>query len=197
MVDAASNDVVMYLEHSSGKLDAESSTELNALDTMTNGTFVAGKFFEVESFTVGLKLADDDKAGNSARTYETWRSTQKAAAATAASGKQLFFAKPDELSITRVIDKASPTLLQHCLKLEKLTSGVLVKRGRNSAGALVGFFKLTFSGLTVRSMDWSDDEIVREVCRFRFEKLVVDYNRRKADGSKLTPWNCVWAPPHG
>ena len=193
MANEASTDVLMCLQHSkTGFVPAESASRLDPADTMTSTDFTAGKFFEVQSFTLGMRLADNDKAGASTRTYERWRSAGTAAPA---DGKQLFYAEPNELTVTRIIDTASPLLVQYCLNLERLTKAVLVKRGRNSTGSLVGFLKLEFTELAIRAVDWDDGEVVKEVCKFRYEKLSVAYNRRKPDGSKLSTWNCTWEPP--
>ena len=195
MAGAASNDVLMCIQHSKdGFLSAESASELDGADTMTSKDFKPGKFFEVETFSLGLKLADDDKSDGSTRSYETWRSTEKAAAAAASGQKQLFYAEPDELTVTRSIDTASPLLVRYCLNLDRLTKAVLVKRGRNSAGKLVGFLEMEFTELSIQSVDWTNGDVVQEVCRLKYEKLTVDYNRRKPDGTKLSAWNCTWAP---
>ncbi len=192
MADAR-NDVIMCLFDASGALPAESTSVLNPDDTLTKSVFQTGKFFEVESFTVPLKLRDDDKAGGGAggggRDYEAWR----AAKVNTVGGKQLFFVLPDELTVVRDMDIASPSLLKNCLTGVVLTKGVLVKRGRNAAGDLLGFMKMEFENLRIRAVDWSEDEPIRETCKFKYNKLTITYIKRKADGSTLASVNATWS----
>ena len=189
----ARNDVIMCLFKDSSALDAESTSQIVATDKMTQGIFQAGKFFEIESFSLALKLRDDDKAGMGAvsgRTYEAWRAAKTD---TQTKGKQLFYVLPEELTVVRDLDKASPALLQCCLTGDLLKRAVLVKRGRNSVGDLTGFMKMEFNDLRVRSVDWSDGDTVRETCKFKFAKFTVTYVVRKADGSTLSSVNATWA----
>ncbi len=193
----ARNDVLMCLFGDGGALDAESTSALVAADTLTQADFKAGKFFELESFNFGLRLKDDDKIGAGAatgRSYEAWRAAKTEAAK---SAKQLFFALPDELTVVRDMDKASPMLLKTCLDGKVLKRAVLVKRGRNAAGDLTGFLKMEFSDVRVRSVDWSDGDTVRETCKFKFGKLSVVYVTRKPDGSTQAKAEGTWSSADG
>ena len=189
----ARNDVIMCLFKDTTALDAESTSEIVATDKMTQGIFQPGKFFEVDSFSLALKLKDDDKAGlgaGSGRSYEAWRAAKTD---TPAKGEQLFYVLPEELTVVRDMDKASPALLRCCLTGDLLKRAVLVKRGRNSVGALTGFMKMEFNDLRVRSVDWNDGDTIRETCKFKFARIVVTYVVRKADGSTMSSVNATWS----
>ena len=84
-------------------------------------------------------------------------------------------------------------LLKCCLDGTVLKRAVLVKRGRNAAGDLVGFLRMEFSDLLVRSVDWSDGDTIRETCKFKFGKLTVIYVTRKPDGSTQAKVEGTWS----
>ena len=219
MADTANTDVLVYVvSEKAGTVPAESMSALVDGDKLTSD-FLAGKFFEAENFTFGIKLEDnegkdekkkpkkktkldargrpvdepdDDEDDAKSRPYERWRSITDDVAQPDAG----FRAEPEDFSLLRSIDASSPILLQHCLDVQKFSKVVVVKRSRAAySGALAGFLRFEFEKVYIKSIDWTDGDAVKENCKFKFASVKVTYVKRKPDGSAASSWPCKWEQP--
>jgi type VI protein secretion system component Hcp len=82
--------------------------------------------------------------------------------------------------------------MQLCLTQKMLQSAVLVRCGHSGAGTSLGFFRMEFSDVRIKSMDWSDGELIKETCRLKFAKVKITYVKRNVDGSSAASMNCQW-----
>ncbi len=192
MVDTTNSDILMYFVRKPGgeALAAESTSELTTGDSFTSD-FSAGKYFQADTFSFSLKLSDDESVGavgGDGRSYARWRTLIKDI-----KPKPPYLAEPDDFSITRLIDSASPILLRHCLKTHPFEKAVLVKRARSAAGVLTGFFRMEFEKVWIKAIEWDDGEAVKETCKFKYVGLKVTYRKRKPDGSTASSWPCKWS----
>lgn len=168
--------------------------------------FKEGCYFEIESFSFNAELSEntDDTsvgAGTAVRNAPRSRDPQKGGARgngtmSASSGK---FAKyisqgslnfkfePQEVTISRQMDKASPILLDNCLKRIPFTKAVIVRRkvvgvSGNLGGYHRGFLRLDFSEPLITGVTWEDGDDVKETLKFIFRGLTVTYRPQKDTG---------------
>ena len=178
-------------------IPASCSTEIDDGDKL-NRQFVAGRYFEVTDFSLGLTLQDKEStaanANVSRRPFEDWRAMVSAKDSRTSDG--LFICKPEPCSVTRLIDVASPVLFEHCARRQKFEKAIIIKRSNTgrSAGA-VTFLRLEFGDVLITSLDWSEGDVVKESCRFTYKKLKLTYARRKGDGSAGESSGCEWPKP--
>lgn len=109
----------------------------------------------------------------------------------------LYGAHLQEISVTRVLDKASPKLLEYCLKLESFTKAVIVKRkvvGRAHGGTREhqGFLRLEFEEPLITSVEWDDGEVIEEKLKFVCRGIKVTYRPQNDDGSLGTQVPGKW-----
>jgi type VI secretion system protein ImpC len=195
------SDVLMYfIRKGSDPIEAESSSAIdNKSDAMTRD-FKPGKFFEVTDFTLGIKLKDSETHGAQADdtgeegSYARWR----AMGSSDAKPNPVYKADIDDFSISRMIDVSSPILLKYCLARDRFDKAVLVKRARTPSGIVLGFLRLEFTQVLIKSISWADGEAVRETCKFRYASVDVKYIRRQMVDSSATTLNCKWeSKPNG
>ena len=210
MAEDVTSDILMYfIFKGSDPIEGESSTvNLLQRDTMTRD-FKPGKFFEVSDFSFAIKLKDKethkdkdkdkdkDKNQNQGelRSFARWRTmTTKQLAP-----KLAYKADIEDFSITRMIDSSSPVLMQYCMTREPFAKAVLVKRARGPSGLVLGFLRMEFSEVRIKSISWADGDAVRETCKFRYKAINVSYVRRRVDDAFTTPpLPCQWeSTPNG
>lgn len=195
MADTDQDDVLMYFVQLEGTppIKAESTSTLAGPDERLMQGFVEGRYFEASNFTFGIDLADDE-GGNimdedEARSYGRWRTLKPGQP----KPYPPFRAEPNDVTFSRQIDASSPVLLKHCLDKKPFHSAVLVKRFRiGSTGVLSVMLRMEFSRVWMRSIEWEDDDTVRETCKFKYAALKATYVRRKSDGSVASLWPCEW-----
>jgi len=202
MADTDQGDVLMYfvqregtppIEAESTSTLAESTSTLAGADARLMQGFVAGRFFEADNFSFSIKLADDE-GGNimnedETREYGRWRALKEGQP----KPHPPFRAEPQDVSISRKIDSSSPVLLKHCLDKKQFHTAVLVKRSRiGTTGMLSAILRMEFSLVWLRSIDWEDDDMVKETCKFKYAAVKATYVRRKPDGSVASLWPCEW-----
>ena len=195
MSDSVDSDVLMYMAQTAGSpMAAESTSELNADDTLTSD-FVAGKYFEIEDFTLQMNLSDDEGDGaadnaKETRPYGRWRGL----ADDSDTPDPPFRADPDDVSFSRLIDSASPVLLKNCLDKKRFDTAVIVKRSRmGSAAQMSTILRLEFQQVFVRAVQWEDGNTVRESCKFKFGLMKATYRKRNQDSSIASSSSCSWA----
>ena len=211
MVDTASTDVLMYvISKGTDPIPAECSSLLDDSDTLTTD-FKTGKFFEAENFTFSIKLKDDEgtpqkqaapvkgkehekaaEAKPDTPSYSRWRAIKQ----DGVKPSPPFRAEPDDFSLTRRIDAASPILLQHCLDIQRFDKVVVVKRVRAPSDELLtGFLRLEFAKVYLKSVEWTDGDAVREACKFKYASVNVTYLKRTVAGATDSSWSCKWESP--
>ena len=87
------------------------------------------------------------------------------------------------ISFTRPIDFVSPLLIQSCIDSKSWESLTIVKRkpsGGKSAGEV--YLRMDFTGVLIIKVDWSDDDVVKETCRFIARGITVSYRPQLAHG---------------
>lgn len=194
MSETKQNDVIAYFraKDQSKAIPAESSSTLNKTDTLTND-FHAGHFFDTDNFTMGMNLSDDEGDGplsptTEKRSFARWRALTDAARPTPP-----FQADPEDVSLTRAIDSSSPTLLSHCLKMIPFETVVIVKRAQMpQTGLFTSILRLEFKHVWITSIEWEDNDAIREAISFKYNALSGKFIRRKPDGSASAPLELAW-----
>jgi type VI protein secretion system component Hcp len=201
-------DVLMTFIQKSGKgVGAESRAVMHPDDQSDMcADFTEGCYFEIESFSFSAELSDEadgtsGSSGTAVRNATHSRDPQKGGAqgTAAMSGSGGKFAKyiiqgslnykiePQEITISRQMDKASPILLDNCLKRIPFTKAVIVKRKvvgvlGNSSGHHRGFLRMEFSEPLITGVTWEDSDTVKETLKFVCRNLTVTYRPQKDTG---------------
>lgn len=194
MSDTSSGDILMFFapDTPENALAAELQSQFETSDRLMQN-FRPGFCFEVEDFAFSIELADDEGVArdeDEPGSYGRWRSLP----ADEPKPDPPFKAEPQDVTITRAIDKASPELLTHCLIPRRFEHAALVKRARYGAtGKLIPILRMNFRKVWIKSVNWKDGDTVKETIKFKFADVDVTYVRRKPDGSVASTWNCAWA----
>ena len=174
-------------------------------------------FFEVESFDFAMNVEPEEAgAGNMSRAagagtvparagtpapaakgatggdaFQRWRSATEADAR-----KMRFELSFDSFRFTRVIDGASPLFFHNCSRQIPFRSAALVKRVSTglSGGAnqqSIAFLRFDFEQVLLKSVKWSDGELVTESCEFTCHKLTFKYRQQLVSGGLAPPSKAV------
>lgn len=90
----------------------------------------------------------------------------------------------DPIEFTRSLDRASSVLLQNCIKRVNYDSATLIKRrptGTQSAGEV--FLRIDFTKVLMTNIEWSDDQPIKETCKFVCRAVTIHYKPQLPDGS--------------
>ncbi len=200
MAKADGTDILMQLRTDTGAVPAECQTEVDTdMDDFVSDYF-NGTFFEVRSFSFGMKIDDQDpakdKPGNesgqsgsgmgrsvSVKTDEKKKKRDKSGqfarwkTATPDELKNMkrYPVRMDELDINRIFDRASPTLFKYCCDSGSFKSASLIKRKDIGGDKLRGFLRMEFEDLLVTHVGWQNGEDVTEKFKFVFRKVTVRY----------------------
>jgi type VI protein secretion system component Hcp len=138
----------------------------------------------------GAKGVAGTKAGDP---FQRWRS------ATEDEARRIKFRLNfDSFRFTRVIDGASPIFFQYCSRQMPFESAAIVKR---VATGLTGgtqrlseaFMRIDFEDVLLKSIKWSDGELVTETCEFVCSTLKFQYRQQKYGGDLGAPISpAVW-----
>ena len=198
MSETKQTDVLAYFQR---KGDAK-PIPADALSSMADTNdghvkdFIAGHFFVADTFTFAAVLADDEGENiidaREARSYGRWRALK----ISEPKPNPPFRTEPEDISITRMIDSASPLLFSHCLGAEPFSKAVIVKRSRNGiSGLLSTTLRLEFTTVWIKSVEWEDGDAVVETIKFKYNAMAGTYVKRKPDGSVASQWPCQWTSP--
>jgi type VI protein secretion system component Hcp len=125
------------------------------------------------AMTLAATNSDREKKQGPSGKFARWKS---------ATPEQIKSMKPypvlmDEISITRLYDRASPILFDKCCNSESLKSATLVKRrvvGANVQG-LRGYLRMTFGDVLLTHIEWENGDVPKETLKFVFRSLKVEY----------------------
>ena len=94
------------------------------------------------------------------------------------------------VSFSKVIDAASPVLFESCTKAQKFDKAIIVKRVSQGGGAedaglkpLISYLRLDFEEVLIRSVAWSDGDLVKEKIQFEAHSVTMAYMPQTFDGS--------------
>ncbi|HTW70704.1 MAG TPA: type VI secretion system tube protein Hcp [Acetobacteraceae bacterium] len=219
-----STDILMTFNLGSSGVAAECTAQWDQSDTM-HKDFTQGCYFEIEDFTLSGGLESDDGdtdkttgggSGHGGGNSLTQRSTtpqkgndqgntKKGMRGNKFSkyvleGSLKYTIDIQEISITRQMDKASPVLLDNCLKMTPFDKAVIVKRKvvggveGNTTANHRGFLRLEFEKPLITSIDWDDGEVVKEKLKFVCRGLTVIYLPQDNTGKLGKPVQMTYTP---
>jgi type VI protein secretion system component Hcp len=204
MADDTKTDIVMMFWLNNRPVEAECGLEIDKNDTlMSDFRSNPECYFEVSNFDFSLKLEEDELSETEHK--------EKEAATTGGSfsrwyqyglrdpKRTVYPAKFYSGGFDRVLDCASPTFFQACCNKKSFTKAILVKR--ISPGVEVGvtrnplgYLKLEFRDVIIKSISWEDGDLVTEKCEFDCQQLLVTYRKQShpgvigADGDIPASW---------
>lgn len=205
MAQAPPVDIIMMLKQAGGgpAIDGESTS---AIDKETGWTddFTEGKYFEIEDFSLGIDIEDNDsasskppvndpKTGGTVIPPKTGKFTKwvQGIAASAGPGElsKLYPVQMDPFSFTKQVDSASPTLFKNCFKTIPFDSAAIVMR--KSSGITntktgighIAFFRIDFTGVLLTSIDYDGGEVIKEKCKMVCRTVQVKYRAQNNDGT--------------
>ena len=180
--------------------------------------FSAGKFFEIEQFSLGLNLSDFETGhgpgaaqpappkpplAGGAQTdpaaavpqkakFASWRDKKKSRQAITALS---FPVELDPFSFTRQVDRASPLLFESCASTTSFASATIVKRKvtGQTTYALQGYLRIDFTDVLLVGLTWDDGEMIKEKCKFICRGVRVQYKPQVPDGTLAAASSAEWA----
>ncbi len=200
MAKGDSSDILMKFVLDGRPISGESSSELETAgkprSKLLSG-FQKLFMFEIDSFSFSIGIDDDSGSGanpagqkpgahgakgqgtaNQPVTlggFQAWRSGR---------GAKKYPVNVQPVTFTRPIDRASTQLLQHCIKCTSFDSVTLVKRkAAGSAAAGEAYLRMDFTGVLITDIDWSDDDPVKETCKFISRAITVNYRPQLPNGT--------------
>jgi type VI protein secretion system component Hcp len=132
------------------------------------------------------------KPTKGADAFQRWRSATEDEAR-----KIKFRLNFDSFRFTRVIDGASPIFFQYCSQQKPFESAAIIKR---VATGLIGshqsipmaFMRIDFKNVLLKSVKWSDGELVTETCEFVCSWLQFQYSQQDYPGNLKPPTAAIW-----
>ncbi len=182
-------DMVMMFIKDGTPVDAGSLAEINPNDEFFRG-FVAGKFFDIDSFEMGINLVDQDttlatkkedkeKGGRFSKWVQNIMPVVQ-------PGSRLFPLEMEPVSFSRKMDNFSPLLFQLCFKTKTFDQVSVVKRQvfhKADAGVSLPFLRVDFKQVLVTALDWDIEEEVKEKCKFVCRSVAVKFRPQKQRGT--------------
>ena len=211
MAEAQSGDILMKFVLDGRPIAGESASELEIPGKRRSRLLSGFKklhMFEIDSFTFSVGIEDDSGGDTPAAKgpHAGAKGAHPAAhgaahgakgATTPAKGPLGGFAawrsgrahkkypvSVQPISFSRPIDRASSALLQNCIKCTTYDSATLVKRkpaGSQAAGEV--YLRMDFTGVLITDIDWSNDDPVKETCKFISRAITVHYRPQLPDGT--------------
>lgn len=184
--------------------------------------FQAGRFFDVEDFSLGVGLEDrsevemdrlgdqklldramkmidrdnKEKAGtkhkSSKQKFDKWMRGRTVEKRK--GGSEGYPLDFQEFEITRRMDKASVYLFDACCKCWTLKKAALLKRKPSGRNIPQTFFRIDFRDILITSVDWEIDEVVKEKLKFICRAAKVTYRQQLNTGEMGPPKSRQWDP---
>ena len=195
MADKPPSDLLMKFVKKGSPIAGETTTDLSGMAQLGLAKgFTQGFMFEVASFTfkAGIdgneseddakkkkspKLTKDGKLAkpSSAGQFRKWRSGERTTP---------YPVDMQPVEFTRAVDTASVLMLEHCIHRVNFDSATLIKRkaaGSRASGEV--YLRFDFTGVLITSIDWDNDEPIKETCLFITRGVTVFYRPQLPDGS--------------
>ena len=177
MAEGKTTDLLMMFLDGTGKpITTDCQTQIIP-DPKMMGGFVSAQngglatFFEIDDVDLGFDLKPEDPSSEM-KSY----------------GLDL-----GDVSVDRLIDRASPLLLKAALTPTPLAGAAIVKR-RASGSTQSGeaYMRLDFTGVLITKIDWSDGDMVKEKITFIYRKIQMQYRPQTASGRQLNAISGRW-----
>jgi type VI protein secretion system component Hcp len=222
LVDQAKTDLVMLFRLDNGPVLAECALEVAPGDPLmpdfakNTGYDRYSNFFEVTSFSMSLRLKEEDKSANVLGTPQRTaghdahqpkaRGTQEFARWRSASQSEykdiVYPLEFGACNFSRVIDSASPIFFEGCCTSRTFDKAVLVKRiavgdpddPTSTDRPSLGYLRLEFTDVLITGVNWTDGDLVTEQCDFICRGLTVQYRQQSFPGNLGATFPAVW--PH-
>jgi len=194
-------DVLMKLVTIGGQGVAAGARSALSKDDKLLFDFWAGKFFEIDEFSLGLELEDFETTGSAnpgaaanaavpTGKFSSWRDLRKSTTDIKAI---TFPVDMEPFSFTRAIDRASPVLFQSCANSVGFASATVVKRKPTGQTlAMQGFLRFDFKDVLIVKISWTGGALQKEKCQFICRGLTVQYRAQNADGSMAAAQSADW-----
>jgi type VI protein secretion system component Hcp len=219
MAEENATDIFIKFVLNGSPLDGESSTDLgkpSGRNDLLTG-FKAGSMFELQSFSFSVGIEDDDEE------TKTRKKNEKAAKrgdpppkVKKGTGNTMevqlprplggfpgwrrggrdkpYPAEVQPVTLVRAIDKASTSLMTHCVKCTSFDYIALVKRKpAGGAAAGQGFLRMDFVGSLITEVAWTNEDPIKETCRFISRAITVRYKPQLPDGTLGAPRVGFWS----
>lgn len=226
MANEPTDTLMTFILPSGAGVPADCTSVWDPSDTQMSADFTPRFFFEIQDFSLGGGLESEESerekttgtsgggptgsnglVSRNPQTGDDGKGTSKRSARGNKFAKYILEGSLkypidlQEISVSRQMDKASPTLLLNCLTLTAFTKAVIVKRkvvgGVLANGEVhhMGYLRLEFEKPLITSVDWDDDgEFVKEKLKFVCRGLKVAYRPQKNDGTLDSAVSMEWTP---
>ena len=102
------------------------------------------------------------------------------------------------MEFTRNIDLSSPIMLDYCIKRRIFRSASLIKRkAAGSAASGEVFLRFDFKTVLIKSIDWTNDEPIKESCEFVCRAVTINYLPQLPNGELGAPISAFWTAVKG
>jgi type VI protein secretion system component Hcp len=222
MAKGDSTDILMKFVLDGVAIAGQSTSELSAPGTTPNKLltgFAKKAMFELDSFTFAVGLEDNVPGGQQQGGQQPGAHATGAQAATAAGGRlgaagavpprrvganfqawrsgrggPKYPVSVQPITFSRAIDSASIQLLQYCINCTSFDSATLVKRKSTGTGvAGEPYLRMDFVGVLITDVSWSNDDPVKETCKFISRAITVQYRPQLPDGSLGAARHGFWS----
>ena len=191
-------DLLMKFVKGSEAIDAECQTTVDSKDDLLHD-FKTGKFFEIDEFSFGAGLEDDDSSGEKRNPAGVSHSHRTRFSNWLRGETKSYPVDLEPFTFSRQMDQASPLLFEMCCDSKSFASATLIKR--KAAGSDVSgraFLRIDFKDVLVIGVDWDSGDVVKEKCKFICRGVKVQYKPQTADGTlgAAVPGNWDRMMPH-
>ena len=195
MADKPPSDLLMKFVRNGKPVYGETTTDLSGMSEMGLAKgFKKDCMFEVSSFTFKAGISGDESGDDgkkkkspklgrdgkpvkpsSAGQFRKWRSGERTTP---------YPVDMQPVEFTRAVDTASVLMLEHCIHRVNFDSATLIKRkaaGSRASGEV--YLRFDFTGVLITSIDWDNDEPIKETCLFITRGVTVFSRPQLPDGS--------------
>ena len=196
MAKGEHSDIIMKMVLNGNPIPAEGITELVSSERSPNPLmkdFNPGYMFEVERFSFRAGTVDDEASVGKDKKKHDKKKENKGAGSIAKAGAYQSWRSgkvhkyPVDLqpiSFSRMIDAASPALIQACIDCSSFDSATIIKR--KAAGSIAAgevYLRIDFVGVLVIEVEWEDEDEIKEDVKFISRNVTISYRPQKPDGS--------------
>jgi type VI protein secretion system component Hcp len=208
---ASKSEILMKIESSPGKaLAAECQLAIDPEDTLMKD-FSNGKYYQIEDFSFTAGLQDEqppkplqpptppvhgtttkpEKVKTQKAKFSKWRNERAGD-----SGSTRYPLEVEPVSFSRLMDQASTVLFQGLCESQTFASATIVRRthiGDGMGGK--AYLRLDFTDVMIVSIDWDEDDVIKEKYKFVCRGVKVQFRPQASDGSLSAAISGVWPKP--